>query len=77
MIINRHHIDYGDDGQDEWVVEIKGFMHKTLTIIHRTKPTPGQYAILTDYVHALMAEWNRYRKVIDTEDAKNQINRHI
>jgi hypothetical protein len=65
MRINKHHIDYGPK---EWTVNIKGYMHKTLTIIQRTKPTESEYCILTDFMHAIAKEWNRYRKAIDLED---------
>ena len=64
MIIQTHHISY----DPEWTVDIKGTMHKCLTLIQRTNPTPGQYAILTGFVHAVMYEWNRYRMELDLED---------
>ena len=63
--IQRHHIEYEPE---EWIVEIKGFMHRTLTFIQRTNPTPGQYAILTDFLHAVVSEWNRYRRELDLGD---------
>jgi len=64
MIIQKHHIKY----EPEWTVDLKGFMHRTITIIQRTNPTPGQYALLTGFMHAVAHEWNRYREVLDIKD---------
>lgn len=56
-----HHITY----KPEWKLELQYMMHKTITSIQRTKGTGEQYAILTNFLHALTYEWNRMRQELD------------
>lgn len=59
----NHHITY----EPEWIVDINALQHKTLTAIQRTKPTPQRYAELTNFLHAVVYEWNRMRQQLDME----------
>lgn len=61
-----HHITY----EPEWIVDINALQHKTLTTIQRTSATPENYANLTNFVHAVLFEWNRMRQQLDIKDNK-------
>lgn len=58
-----HHITY----EPEWIVELNGLQHKTISTIQRTNARPETYAALTNFVHAIVHEWNRMRKELDSE----------
>ena len=60
-MIQGHHITYDPD----WVVELNGIQHQTMTAIQRTKATPEAYAALTNFVHAVSYEWNKMRQELD------------
>lgn len=60
-MINRHHITY----EPEWIVELNGLQHKTMTTIQRTNASPEKYAALTNFMHAVAHEWNRMRQELD------------
>lgn len=60
--LQGHHISY----DSEWIVEITAQMHRVITTIQRTKGSPEQYARLTNFLHAITAEWNRMRRELDT-----------
>jgi len=62
-IMQNHHITY----DPEWVVELNSLQHKLLTIMQRTKASPSKYANWTNFVHAIMHEWNRMRAELDRE----------
>ena len=62
-MINRHHITY----DPEWIVEINGIQHRALMAIQRMNATPENYARLTNFVHAVVYEWNRIRQELDIE----------
>ena len=62
--INRHHITY----EPEWIVEINGLQHKTISTIQRTKARPETYAALTNFVHAVIQEWQRMRSELDRQE---------
>lgn len=61
--INRHHIVYEDPA---WIVEVNWSQHKVITFLQRTKGTQEKYAALTNFVHAILYEWNRMRRELDT-----------
>ena len=70
-VIQTHHIEYadiGDPDSQDWTVDIKASWHKIITQIQRKKTTPGQYAILTGFVHALLYEWHRMRRELDQDE---------
>jgi hypothetical protein len=60
--INAHHICY----DPAWIVDIQYTQHKVITALQRTKATSEKYSDLTNFVHALMFEWNRMRMELDT-----------
>lgn len=60
--IQDHHIAY----DPEWSVELNMLMHRTVSRIQTTRATPQQYADVTNFVHAVVAEWNRMRYEMDT-----------
>lgn len=60
--IQRHHISY----DPEWLVEINMLMHRAISRVQATRATPQQYADLTNFLHAVAAEWNRMRLEMDT-----------
>ena len=60
--INRHHICY----EPEWDVELTGQMHRLITTIQNTNASMEQYARITNFVHSVVAEWNRMRMELDT-----------
>ena len=62
--VQRHHIKY----DPEWIVELQNYLHRTISIIQRAKPTQARYAMLTNFVHSVVHEWNRYREALDTEN---------
>ena len=65
--LNTHHIKYaGVYKQHDWTVEITGQMHRLITIIQRSKPTTERYILLTNLLHAITEEWNRYRELLET-----------
>lgn len=67
-VIQRHHIIYDDTlPEGGWVVELNALQHKTITAIQRTNSTEQAYADLTNYVHAVMEEWQRMRMELDTK----------
>ena len=59
--VNSHHINYETD----WSVDLTRQMHTVIGTIQNTKGTVEQYAILTNFVHSLVAEWNRVRMELD------------
>ena len=63
-VIQRHHIDY----EDNWTVELPAYLHKSITIIQRSTPNTERYVLLTNFMHAVTNEWNRYRKALDLRD---------
>lgn len=60
--IQDHHIAY----DPEWSVELNMLMHRTVSRIQTTRATQQQYADVTNFVHAVVAEWNRMRYEMDT-----------
>ena len=60
--IQFHHIEY----DSEWGVEIGNLMHRCVSRIQQTRATQQQYADVTNFVHAVVAEWNRMRRELDT-----------
>ena len=65
--LNAHHIKYeGIFKQHDWEIQITGQMHRLITIIQRSKPTTERYILLTNLLHALTEEWNRYRELLET-----------
>jgi len=64
--LQTHHISYKDP---EWTLELQNHMHRCISIIQHTIPTQERYAFLTNFVHALLWEFNRYRAFLDTEGA--------
>jgi uncharacterized protein involved in exopolysaccharide biosynthesis len=47
-------------------VEIGNLMHRCVSRIQQTRATQQQYADVTNFVHAVVAEWNRMRRELDT-----------
>jgi hypothetical protein len=41
-------------------------MHRCVSRIQQTRATQQQYADVTNFVHAVVAEWNRMRRELDT-----------
>ena len=66
MQIHRHHICYDKQYWPEWVVDVPGYFHRTITYLSRMKATPENYAIFTSALHAMSHEWNRMRMELDT-----------
>lgn len=61
--VQGHHICYSP----EWVVDLTSQMHRCISRIQNTKGvTPGQYARVTNFLHAVASEWNRMRQELDT-----------
>lgn len=58
-----HHIKYSDP---EWTVELQKYHHRLITTIQNATPTAERYMWLTNLMHALMHEYNRYRMYLDT-----------
>jgi hypothetical protein len=79
--LQTHHIEYEEPKQEcldddecltcghirrqEWTVTLPWFMHKPMNIIQRWKPTHERYALLINWVHAIMHEANRMRRQLD------------
>ena len=63
--IQTHHITYSDHPNGEWTVELPAHLHKTITIIQRSKTTLERYVLLSNFMHALHHELNRYRRELD------------
>lgn len=61
--IQKHHITYKPV---EWLLELNMLQHRTISRIQSTKATPMAYADLTNFVHALLFEWNRMRMEMET-----------
>ena len=61
--LQTHHINYNT----EWEIELTNQMHRCISRVQNTKATPEQYARLTNFAHAVMAEWNRMREELDTK----------
>jgi len=61
-MINRHHITY----EPEWIVEVNGQWHRSLTILQNMNATEDNYAKVIDLLHAVMYEANRIRQGLDT-----------
>ena len=70
MRLQTHHISYKEP---EWTVELQNYMHKTITIIQNSTPTPERYAGLVNFMHALTWEFNRYRAYLDSSRDFNKI----
>ena len=64
-MINRHHIEYEPN---EWIVEVNGQWHRSLTILQSMNATPDNYAKAIDLLHAVMYETNRIRQQLDIEE---------
>ena len=63
----KHHIQY----DPEWIVELDGWQHKVVTHLQRMKPTGKNYAAATNFMHAVVHEWNRIRCRLDREKMDN------
>ena len=63
-----HHIIY----DPEWVVELNGLQHRTISIIQRTGAREETYAALTNFVHAVTFCWNEMRMELDTKGVDNE-----
>lgn len=68
-----HHIRYEPD----WTVELTGQMHRLITTIQNTNPSPEQYARITNFLHSLVEEWQRMRRDLDTDDISPKARRPI
>ncbi len=67
----KHHIVYKNDHQEDWTVEINGWQHKVVTQLQRMKATHTNYAAVTNFVHAVIHEWQRIRYQIDIMEDRN------
>ena len=67
---DNHHIIYadGEKNTDEWVISLRKYLHKTISVIQHTKATQEFYADLTNFMHSVVAEWNRVRSELDKEE---------
>ena len=65
--IQTHHITYDNHADGEWTVELAAYMHKTVTIIQRSKTTLERYVLLSNLMHALNHEYNRMRRELDQQ----------
>ena len=81
MKLSDHHIIYDWPGEEnfdddvcphcnqlrqrEWMVALPWSFHKPMIIIQRWKPTHERYALLTNWVHAILYEWNNMRRRLD------------
>lgn len=63
-MLQGHHIIY----DPEWVVDLRAYHHKTISVIQHTNSTPQFYADLTNFLHSLVYEWNRVRMELDREE---------
>lgn len=64
MKLQTHHISYTNP---EWTVELQAYQHRCISIVQHTTPTLERYAILINFVHALVWEANRYRAYLDID----------
>jgi hypothetical protein len=69
-IYHNHHIIYPDMTFPEWTVSLRSWQHKAVTLLNRLKVTPEHYAEAINFQHAITAEVNRMRMVLDTEGDK-------
>jgi len=70
--IQRHHIRYRDINHcDEWIVELKMWMHKAVTLLARLNPTPEHYALAINFQHAVTQVVNDHRMALDQGDEKH------
>ena len=66
-IYHNHHIIYeGEATRPEWVVNIRSWMHKAITLLARLKVTPEHYAEAINFQTAINAEVNKMRMILDT-----------
>jgi hypothetical protein len=67
--IQNHHIKYQDMSSVtlEWVIELRGWQHRAITILQRMNPTEENYASAINFLHSIMHEVNRIREGLDNE----------
>lgn len=68
-----HHIRY----DPEWTVELTGQMHRVITTLQNTNPSPEQYARITNFVHSVVEEWQRMRRDLDTGEVTPKARRPV
>lgn len=70
--IQRHHIRYSDEHHcDEWVVTLKMWMHKAVTLLARLNPTEDHYALAINFQHAVTQVVNDMRMALDQDFEKH------
>jgi hypothetical protein len=67
-IYHNHHIVYEGEGErPEWIVSIRSWMHKAVTLLSQLKATPEHYAEAINFQTAINDLVNRMRMRLDTE----------
>lgn len=73
MNYQRHHINYepysdrNPEPPAEWVVVLRSWMHKAVTLLAQLKPTPDHYAEAINFQTAVNDIVNKMRMRLDTE----------
>jgi hypothetical protein len=68
-IYHNHHIVYPDaEPMPEWIISLRSWQHKAVTLLARIKVTPENYAEAINFQTAINAEVNRIRMLLDTGD---------
>jgi hypothetical protein len=67
-VYQNHHIIYPDEvSRPEWTINLRSWMHKAVSLLGRLTVTPESYAEAINFQHAINAELNRMRMILDTE----------
>jgi hypothetical protein len=67
-VYQNHHIVYPDEvSRPEWTINLRSWMHKAVSLLGRLTVTPESYAEAINFQHAINAELNRMRMILDTE----------
>ena len=79
--LQNHHIIYDEPEQDcydddecptcghvrqkEWTVALPWSFHRPMIVLQRWKPTHERYALVINWVHAILYECNKMRMKLD------------
>lgn len=69
--IQRHHIRYGNEGVTEWIMPLRMWMHRAVTLLARMNPTPENYAQAINFQHSINQVVNDMRCALDNGDKKH------
>lgn len=69
--INKHHIFYepysdrNPSPRQEWIVSLKYWQHKAVTLLSRLNATEENYSYSMNFLHAVMQVCNDMRSALD------------